>query len=164
MRAIVGAVMTAAAIAVHASVMHSQERDTRIWQAIGVKTVGATAGSALGVLGTIKIGRRCGAEDLSCHLRRIGIAGVASVIGASSVGYIAARTLPPSVATEPMFPGLLVGAVVGVAGGAGMIKLMDEAGSNPSGMTALLVYSLTQGLLTAVISELLPFGGRQMPL
>lgn len=161
MRTIVVAVLVAAATAVDGNELQSQQRDV---QRIGVKTLGASAGSAIGVLATLKIGRDCGAEDLGCHLRRIGVAGVASVIGASVLGYVAADALPPSVESDPSFPGLLIGSVVGAAAGAGVIKLMDEGGANPSGALALLAYSLTQGLFAALVSELPPFQRQVQPL
>ena len=135
------------------SASSSQARTTSGSSAFAVETLGATAGSVAGVVLGLAVSRpdRCGVDDLECTIRGLGVAGVGSVIGATAGAVVAGRSRD----TRPSSIGAFVGAVAGAFAGVGLVHaLTEEANLKLERPLTVGVYSLAQGIITAIGSRL----------
>jgi hypothetical protein len=131
------------------------QRSRPAGQAFAIEAAGATAGSLIAVVAAHQVANRvngaCPVEDLGCLIRRIGLTGAASVAGAAGGGYLAGRIAD----TRPSGPGSVLGAVVGVAAGAGALHLIGENLDIHARPTLAITYAVVQGLSTALLSRAL---------
>jgi hypothetical protein len=122
-------------------------------QAFAIEASGATAGSLIAVVAAHQLANRvrgvCPVEDLGCLIKRIGLMGSASVVGAAGGGYLSGRVAD----TRPSGVGSVLGAAVGVAAGAGVLHLMGENLDIHSRPALAVTYALVQGLSTALVSR-----------
>lgn len=121
--------------------------------AFGIEAAGAVGGSLVGVGLGILIAQPddCG-DDLSCTLNDAALVGLSSALGAAGGDFLVGRLA----GTDPDLLGAALGAVVGAVAGAGLLKLLEEAGTGASeGATAVISFSVTQGVLTAAGSRML---------
>jgi hypothetical protein len=110
---------------------------------------GSLVGVGLGIL--IAQPDDCG-EDLSCTLNDVALVGLSSAVGAAAGDFLVGRLAR----TDPDLLGAAVGAAVGAVAGAGLLKLLEEAGTGANeGAAAVISFSVTQGLLTAAGSRIL---------
>lgn len=121
--------------------------------ALAIEAAGATVGSLAGV--TLGLGvsgiDRCDSEDLACILSGLSVGGVGGVVGATVGTLIVGRQLN----TRPSTAGAIVGSIVGAAAGLGVVHLMTEEATIKLGrIGGVLVFSATQGLVTAVGSRI----------
>jgi hypothetical protein len=124
-------------------------------EAFAIEAGGATAGSIIAVVAAHQVANRihgaCPVEDLGCLIRRIGLTGAASVAGAAGGGYLAGRIAE----TRPSGAGSVLGAVVGVAAGAGALHLIGENLDIHARPALAVTYAVVQGLSTALLSRAL---------
>ena len=112
-------------------------------------TIGSLAGVALG-LAVAKVDS-CDSEDLSCILSGISVGGLGGVIGATLGTVVVGR----SAGTRPSAVGAFVGSLIGVAAGVGVVHLITEEASTRLGRVgSVLVFSTSQGLVTALGSRI----------
>jgi hypothetical protein len=119
-----------------------------VWEATG-GILGSAAGIGLGI--AVADPDECDAEDLECILRGVGAVGLVAAVSAPLGTYILGDVLD----TEPSPWGAALGSIAGLAASLGVIKLFDEAGNGVEGAAAVVVVSLTHGVVTAVGSRLL---------
>jgi hypothetical protein len=121
--------------------------------AFAIEAAGATVGSLAGVTLGLAVSRidRCDSEDLACILSGLSVGGVGGVVGATVGTLIVGRQFN----TRPSTAGAIVGSIVGVAAGLGVVHLMTEEATIKLGrISGVLVFSATQGLVTAVGSRI----------
>ena len=122
-------------------------------QAFAIEAAGATAGSLVAVIATHQIANRtrgaCPVEDLGCLIRRIGLTGATSLVGAAAGGYLAGRAAD----TGPSGAGSVLGAAAGVAAGAGALHLVSGNLDVHSRPAIAVTYAVVQGLATALVSR-----------
>ena len=122
-------------------------------QAFAIEAAGATAGSLAAVIAAHQIANRthgvCPVEDLGCLIKRIGIMGASSAVGAAGGGYLAGRVGR----TRPSGTGSALGGIAGVAIGAGALHVLGETLDIHNRPTAALAYAVVQGLSTALVSR-----------
>ena len=112
-------------------------------------TVGSLAGVALGL--AVASVDSCDSEDLSCILSGISVGGLGGVIGATLGTVVAGRRLD----TRPSAAGAFIGSLIGVAAGIGVVHLITEEASTRLGRVgSVLVFSTTQGVVTALGSRI----------
>lgn len=116
-----------------------------------VETGGGVLGSLAGVGAGLLIFNpdACDNEDIECILQRVTSVGVTSAVGAT-VGTLISGRLGR---TSPSGWGAAIGAIAGVAAGAGAVQLLEEASGTTRG-TAVIAYSVSQGLITAIGSRI----------
>lgn len=121
-------------------------------RSFAVETAGGVLGSAAGIGLGLAMARpdECGNEDLACILRGVGATGLVAAITAPLGTYVLGKTQD----TRPSALGAALGSIAGLAAGAGLIKLFDEAGSTVDGVAAVAVVSITHGAVTALGSRL----------
>jgi hypothetical protein len=119
-----------------------------------IEASGAAAGSLITAALAYQIANKtrgeCNVDDLGCLLGRIGVMGSASIVGATAGGLLAGRAAD----TRPSAVGSVLGAVIGVATGAGVIKLLEEANVR-SEPVVIVSYGIAQGITTALFSRAL---------
>lgn len=121
--------------------------------AFAIEAAGATVGSLAGVtLGLVIAGiDRCDNEDLACQLSGLSVGGVGGVVGATLGAVLIGRQLD----TRPSTAGAIVGSLAGVAAGIGVVHLLtEEANVRLERVGSVLVFSVTQGLVTALGSRI----------
>jgi len=121
-------------------------------RAFGVEAGGGIVGSLAGVAVGLAISRPdlCGVDDLECTIKGLGAAGIGSVIGATAGTLIAGR----SIGSRPSGIGAFVGSVAGAFAGVGLVHAMtEEANLKLEKPLTIAVYSLTQGIITALGSR-----------
>lgn len=123
-------------------------------RAFGIEAAGGIAGSmaGIGIVSVIHGGlaRSCDPEDLACIMKRVGAAGVGSVIGAAAGTVVAGRIGR----TNPSLLGASIGALAGAAAGVGVVHLLgEEMNLNFDRTTSFLTYSVVQGIVTALGSR-----------
>jgi hypothetical protein len=143
-------VATAASIAVLA--VQPVGAQTDAGNAAGVEWAGGTLGSAAGVgIGLLLADPgSCGEDDVGCVLERLGIVGLTTA-ATTPLGVWAGGA---AASTEPHVLGAVLGGVVGVGASLGAMRLFSELGLEPSGIAAVAVYAVTQGLVAAAGSRL----------
>ena len=122
-------------------------------RAFAIEAAGATAGSLAGVAIGLAAARidSCDSEDLACILSGLSAGGLGGVFGATLGTVIVGRRFD----TRPSTAGAVVGSLVGVAAGLGIVHLITEEASTRLGRVGgVLVFSTTQGLVTAVGSRI----------
>jgi hypothetical protein len=117
-----------------------------------VEATGGILGSAAGIGLGVALAQpdECDAEDLECILAGVGAVGLVAAITAP----LGTELVGNAFDTEPSLLGAVLGSVAGLAAGAGVIKLFDEAGTNVEGAVAVIAVSLTHGIVTAAGSRL----------
>jgi hypothetical protein len=117
-----------------------------------IEAAGGTLGSAAGIGVGLAVARpdECDGEDIECILRGVGAVGLIAAVTAPLGTYALGNALDTGVSGW----GALLGSVAGLAAGAGVIKLFDEAGENLDGAGAVVAVSLTHGVVTALGSRL----------
>lgn len=119
--------------------------------ALATEAAGATIGSLIG-FGAVYLTREgCDADDLGCVLERVSVGLVLSTVGAAAGAHLAGNWRD----TQPSGWGATLGAIVGAAGGLGAWHLFTEEldiSNDPA--VAILGYSLTQGIFTAIGSRI----------
>ena len=141
--------LPAAAIATPSSAQSSASGS----KALAAEAAGGIAGSVAGVAAGLAISRpdRCGVDDLECTIKGLGAAGIGSVIGATVGTVLAGR----SVQSRPSAFGAFLGSLAGAAAGVGLVHAMtDEANLRLEKPLTVAVYSVTQGIITALCSRL----------
>jgi hypothetical protein len=122
--------------------------------AFAAEAVGGAAGSALGVVVGLAIADPddCAVEDdVVCPLKRLSVAGLMGVLGATMGTVVAGR----AARTNPSLIGAFLGAVVGAAAGIGLDHLVtEEMGQSLGDVGAIALFSLTQGVLAAAGSRI----------
>jgi hypothetical protein len=122
--------------------------------AFAAEALGGAAGSALGVVLGLAIANPddCAVEDdVVCPLKRLSIAGLTGVVGATMGTVVAGR----AARTNPSLIGAFLGAVVGAAAGIGLDHLItEEMGQSLGDVGAIALFSVTQGVLAAAGSRL----------
>ena len=121
--------------------------------AFAIEAAGGTVGSLAGVALGLAVARidSCDSEDLACILSGLSVGGRGGVGGATLGTVVVGRRFD----TRPSTAGAIVGSVVGVAAGLGVVHLITEEASTRLGRVGgVLVFSTTQGLLTALGSRI----------
>lgn len=130
------------------------QRETRPGvNAFAIEAAGGTVGSLAGVALGLAVARvdSCDSEDLSCILSGISVGGLGGVIGATLGTVVAGRRFD----TRPSAAGAFIGSLVGVAAGIGVVHLITEEASTRLGRVgSVLVFSTTQGVVTALGSRI----------
>jgi hypothetical protein len=123
-------------------------------RAFAAEAVGGALGSAVGIGLGLAVARPddCPSDDdVVCTLRRLGVTGVIGVIGATVGTAVAGRLAD----TDPSLVGAFLGAAAGAAAGIGLEHLITEEMGQPLGnVGAVLLFSVTQGILAAAGSRL----------
>ena len=121
-------------------------------RSFAVETTGGVLGSAAGIGIGLAVARpdECDSENIECILRGVGAVGLIAAVTAPVGTYALGNALDTGVSGW----GAILGSVAGLAAGAGVIKLFDEAGENIEGAGALVAVSLTHGVVTALGSRL----------
>ena len=121
--------------------------------AFAIEAAGATVGSLAGVgigLAAARIDS-CDSEDLACILSGLSVGGLGGVIGATVGDVVVGRSFN----TRPSTAGAIVGSLLGAAAGLGVVHLITEEASTRLGRVGgVLVFSTTQGLVTALGSRI----------
>jgi hypothetical protein len=121
-------------------------------KAFAVEALGGVVGSTVG-FGIIALARQddCDVEDTVCLLESAGLA-IALGTATSAVGTVLAGR---SFETEPSVLGASIGALAGIAAGLGVSHLLtDELNVTNSDVAAVLGYTITQGVVTAIGSRI----------
>jgi hypothetical protein len=122
--------------------------------AFAAEALGGAAGSALGVVIGLAIADPddCAVEDdVACPLKRLSVAGLMGVLGATMGTVVAGR----AARTSPSLIGAFLGAVVGAAAGIGLDHLVtEEMGQSLGDVGAIALFSVTQGVLAAAGSRI----------
>lgn len=121
--------------------------------AFAIEAAGGTVGSLAGVTLGLTVARigSCDSEDLACILSGLSIGGLGGVVGATLGTVVAGRKFD----TRPSTAGAILGSLVGVAAGLGVVHLITEEASTRLGRVGgVLVFSTTQGLVTALGSQI----------
>ena len=130
------------------------QRETRLGvSAFAIEAAGGTVGSLAGVAVGLAAARidSCDSEDLACILSGLSVGGLGGVVGATLGTVVAGRRFD----TRPSTAGAIVGSLVGVAAGLGVVHLITEEASTRLGRVGgVLVFSTTQGLVTALGSRI----------
>jgi hypothetical protein len=93
----------------------------------------------------------CGVDDLACDVGHVAAATGAATAGAAGGAYIIGKWA----GTEPSGVGAVVGALAGAAAGIGMWHFVkEEVNVATSDTGSMVVYAVTQGLVTALGSRL----------
>jgi hypothetical protein len=110
--------------------------------------LGSAAGAVLGL--TISEVDECGVDDLECTIRGLGVAGIGSVIGATTGTMLAGKWAD----SRPSLPGAIVGSLLGAVAGVALVHgLTEEVNLHLDKPLTIAVYSITQGLVTALGSR-----------
>jgi hypothetical protein len=110
-------------------------------------SAGSYAGFSIGAAAT----NECGIDDLECDIGRVAAATGVATLGAASGAYLVGKWA----GTEPSGVGAIVGAVAGAAAGFGAWHFVrEEVNVNTSNTGSRVIYSVTQGLVTALGSRL----------
>lgn len=121
-------------------------------EALGIEWSGGTIGSVVGLgVGLLLVHPgRCPGEDVGCVLERLGLialtTAVTAPLGAWSAGEFAG--------TDPSATGAAIAGLVGAAAGVGALRALSELGMEPRGVAAVVVYTVTQGLVTGAGSRI----------
>jgi hypothetical protein len=119
-------------------------------QAFLIESAGGVSGSLLGFGLVYLAASDCG-EDLSCTLQQAFGAVALGTVASAGGAYLAGRLAE----TQPSGVGALLGAVAGAAGGIGLWHLItEELNLVVSDEAAVLSYTITQGMVTALGSRL----------
>jgi hypothetical protein len=139
------------------AVAHSQQATPAAvsgTRAFAAEALGGTLGSAVGIGLGLAVARPddCPSDDdVVCTLRRLGVTGAIGVIGATVGTVVAGRVAD----TDPSLVGAFLGAAAGAAAGIGLEHLITEEMGQPLGnVGAVLLFSVTQGILAAAGSRL----------
>src|SRR5688500_7998840 len=139
---------SAMAAALHAT--HSGSRTPA--QAFAIEAAGGVAGSLVG-FGLVYLvdDDDCSVEDLACNLENAFLGIALATVGAAAGTYLAGRAAD----TLPSLPGAALGAVAGAAAGIGTWHFFtEELDVVNNTEAAVVVYALTQGIVTALGSRL----------
>jgi hypothetical protein len=110
--------------------------------------LGSAAGAVVGL--TISEVDECGVDDLGCTIKGLGVAGIGSVIGATAGTMLAGKWAD----SRPSLPGAIVGSLLGAVAGAAVIHgLTEEVNLHLDKPLTVAVYSITQGIVTALGSR-----------
>jgi hypothetical protein len=124
-------------------------------QAFATEALGGAVGSALGIaigLAVAKPDDCPSSDDVVCTLQRLGVTGVIGVVGTTIGSNVAGRLA----GTNPSLLGGFLGAVAGAAAGVGLEHLITEELNQQLGnVGAVLLFSVTQGILAAAGSRIL---------
>ena len=132
---------------------HAQRATPSGATAFAIEAAGGTVGSIVGVTLGIAIARidDCDNEDLACLLSGLSIGGVGGVVGATLGTVLVGRQFN----TRPSTAGAIVGSLAGAAAGIGVVHLLtEEANMRLERVGSLLVFSVTQGVVTALGSRI----------
>lgn len=132
---------------------HAQRATPSGVSAFAIEAAGGTVGSIVGVTLGIAIARidDCDSDDLACLLSGLSVGGVGGVVGATLGTVLVGRRFN----TRPSTAGAIVGSLVGAAAGIGVVHLLtEEANMRLERVGSLLVFSVTQGLVTALGSRI----------
>lgn len=143
----------AALLCLQAASAHAQRETRSGVSAFAIETAGGTVGSLAGVALGLAVARvdSCDSEDLACILSGLSIGGLGGVIGATLGTVVVGRRFD----TRPSTAGAIAGSLVGVAAGLGVVHLITEEASTSLGRVGgVLVFSTTQGLVTALGSRI----------
>ena len=111
--------------------------------------LGSAAGATLGL--AVSGMDECNNEDLACMIQALGVAGIGSVIGATAGTVIAGK----AVKSRPSVVGAFLGSLAGAAAGVGIVHaLTEEVNLRLEKPGTIVVYTVTQGLVTALGSRL----------
>ena len=133
--------------------VHAQGTTRSGVSAFVIEAAGGTLGSVAGVALGLAAARidSCDSEDLACILSGLSVGGLGGVVGATLGTVVVGRSFD----TRPSTAGAIVGSVVGVAAGLGVVHIITEEASTRLGRVGgVLVFSTTQGLLTALGSRI----------
>ena len=122
-------------------------------RAFTVEAAGGVIGSAAGAALGLAVSRvdDCGVDDLACTIQGLGAAGIGSVIGATAGTIIAGK----AIRSRPSGVGSFVGSVAGAVAGVALIHgITEEANLKLEQPMTIVVYSVTQGIVTALGSRL----------
>jgi hypothetical protein len=119
-----------------------------------VEAAGGVLGSAVGAtvgLAAFRVDKCPVDDDVKCVLGRLSLTGATSVVGATLGVVLLGRAQD----TEPSIGGAFIGSVAGAAAGAGLLSATSGSRTGTSGrITSVVLYSLAQGVVTAVGSRL----------
>jgi hypothetical protein len=121
--------------------------------AFAIEAAGGTVGSIAGLTLGLAVARidDCDSEDLACLLSGLSVGGVGGVIGATLGTVLVGRRFN----TRPSTAGAIVGSLAGAAAGIGVVHLLtEEANMRLERVGSVLVFSVTQGLVTAIGSRI----------
>ena len=143
----------AALFFLHAATAHAQRETRSGVSAFAIEAAGGTVGSLAGVALGLAVARvdSCDSEDLTCILSGLSVGGLGGVIGSTLGTVVVGRKFD----TRPSTVGAILGSLVGVAAGIGVVHLITEEASTRLGRAgSVLVFSTTQGLVTALGSRI----------
>jgi len=132
---------------------HAQRSTPSGASAFAIEAAGGTVGSIVGVTLGIAIAQidDCDSEDLACLLAGLSVGGAGGVVGAALGTVLAGRQFN----TRPSTAGAIVGSLAGLAAGVGVVHLLtEEANMRLERVGSVLVFSVTQGLVTAIGSRI----------
>jgi len=123
-------------------------------RAFAAEALGGVLGSAIGIGVGLAVAQPddCPSDDdVVCTLRRLGVTGAIGVVG-GTIGTVVAGRLA---GTEPSIAGAFLGAAAGAAAGIGLEHLItEEMGQSLGNAGAVLLFSVTQGILAAAGSRI----------
>ena len=123
-------------------------------RAFAAEALGGVLGSAVGIGVGLAVAQPddCPSDDdVVCTLRRLGVTGAIGVVG-GTIGTVVAGRLA---GTEPSIAGAFLGAAAGAAAGIGLEHLItEEMGQSLGNAGAVLLFSVTQGILAAAGSRI----------
>lgn len=143
-------------LTVSAPVAHAQRASPAVTgtRAFAAEAVGGAVGSAVGIAIGLAVARPddCPTDDdVACILRRLGVTAIAGVVGATVGTAVGGRWA----GTDPSIVGALLGAAAGAAAGIGLEHLItEEMGQSLGNVGAVILFSVTQGVLAAAGSRL----------
>ena len=143
----------AALFCLQAATAQAQRQTRSGVSGFAIEAAGGTVGSLAGVALGLAVARvdSCDSEDLACILSGLSVGGLGGVIGATLGTVIVGRRFE----TRPSTAGAIVGSLVGVAAGIGIVHLITEEASTRLGRVgSVLVFSTSQGLVTALGSRI----------
>jgi hypothetical protein len=122
--------------------------------AFAAEALGGTVGSALGIAVGLAIAKPddCPPEDdVACPLQRLSITGLVGIAGATLGTAVAGRWAR----SDPSIVGAFLGAAAGAAVGIGLEHLItEEMGQSLGNAGAIVLFSVTQGILAAAGSRI----------
>jgi hypothetical protein len=121
-------------------------------EAFAIEAAGGVVGSLVG-FGLVYLvdDDDCSVEDLGCHLENAFLGIALATVGAAAGTYLAGRAAD----SRPSLPGAALGAIAGAAAGIGTWHFFtEELDLVNNTEAAVVVYALTQGIVTALGSRL----------
>jgi hypothetical protein len=118
--------------------------------AFGVEFLGGSVGALAGGAIIWFAREECDVEATVCILESLAVAGIGTIVGATAGTYLAGKAAD----TQPSLFGAGLGAVLGLAAGVGVVKLLDEADVRGE-YIPIIALTVTEGAFAALGSRLL---------